>query len=202
MSAGRPHRRPAGSPELAELLRDPAVAQRLDRPFRVVTSHDVPDLAGYNVAGDVIYVDRHFWAAIKNGAMISGKRLTASGLTRALVTHEHVEKSLIDAKGYSYPQAHEFATVAEHAVVRRLGVAPDAYEAFIEPFIKRIAVERIVDPPKDLDCTPYLDDPDANDVRVLGVLQRLGVADAGRPQEVKHATCVTRAEPIRAGAQR
>jgi hypothetical protein len=209
MSAGhpRPNARHAG--ELAELLTDPAVARRLDRRFRVDTDHDVPDLAGYNIAGDVIYIDRHFWAAIKSGATIAGRRIAAAALARALVTHEHVEKSLIDAKGYKYPEAHELATVAEHTVVRRLGIAPNAYEAFLKPFIKRVAVEQITDPPKDLDATPYHDDPDANDWRVLEVLQRLGVTDASRskhvpdrdPGEVQHAPGVPRAEQIHAGAQ-
>jgi hypothetical protein len=71
----------------------------------------------------------------------------------------------------------------------------------LKPFIKRVEVERIVDPPKDLDTTPYRDDPDANDERVLAVLRTLGVADAAQSKEVPDAPGLPRAESVHAGAQ-
>jgi len=187
MSAGHPHRRPnlRHDIELAALRRDPAVAARLSRRFTVDTRHDVADLAGYDTAGDTVYIDRHLAAALRAGAVKLPGRTHSVGqiMMRALATHEHTEKALIDAKGFAYQAAHEFATLAEHQVLRAAGVAPFAYEAALRPFIKRVAHERIAAPPKDLDCTPYRDDPDATDRRVLAIYRRLGVTDAARPVE-------------------
>jgi len=188
MSAGHPHRRPnlRHDIELAALRRDPAVAARLGRPFTIDTRHDVADLAGYDTAGATIYIDRHLAAALRAGRVaLPGRRSAhiAPLVMRALATHEHTEKALIDAKGFAYQAAHEFATLAEHQVLRAAGVAPFAYEAALRPFIKRVAHERIAAPPKDLDCTPYRDDPDATDRRVLAIYRRLGVTDAARPVE-------------------
>jgi hypothetical protein len=188
MSAGHPHRRPneRHEAELAALRRDPAVARRFARRFRVDTEHDVADLAGYNVAGDVIYVDRHLAAALRAGDIrLPGKSASQVRriVLRALSLHEHVEASLIEAKGFAYQAAHEFATLAEHQAVRAAGVPPYAYEATLRPFIKRAETERIENPPKDLNTAPYRDDPDQKDRRVLAIYRRLGVTDAARPTE-------------------
>jgi hypothetical protein len=188
MSAGRPHRRPneRHAIELKDLRGDPAVARRMAQRFGIDTAHDIADLAGYSVDGATIHVDRHLAAALAAGRIkLPGRspQQSARIVLRALVMHEHMEKSLIDAKHFSYPAAHEFATLAEHQVVRAAGVSPPAYEAALRPFIKRAAVERIENPPADLDCTPYLDDPDANDRRVLAIYRRLGVRDAARAPE-------------------
>jgi hypothetical protein len=191
MSAGHPHRRPNArhAAELAALRRDPAVARRLAQYFRVDLAHDIADLAGYSTDGATIYIDRHLAAALHARQMALPDRapLPAGRIVlRALITHECVEKALIDAKNFSYPAAHEFATLAEHEIVRAAGIAPHAYEAALRPFIKRAAVEAIRHPPKNLDCTPYLDDPDHNDRRVLAILRRLGVRDAARRPEHDH----------------
>ena len=172
MSAGHPHRRPNArhAAELAALRRDPAVARRLAQYFRVDLAHDIADLAGYSTDGATIYIDRHLAAALHARQMALPDRapLPAGRIVlRALITHECVEKALIDAKNFSYPAAHEFATLAEHEIVRA-------------------AVEAIRHPPKNLDCTPYLDDPDHNDRRVLAILRRLGVRDAARRPEHDH----------------
>jgi hypothetical protein len=188
MSAGHPHRGPneRHAIELESLRRDPAVARRMAQRFGVDTAHDIADLAGYSVDGATIHVDRHLAAALAAGRIrLPGRspQQSARIVLRALVTHEHTEKSLIDAKHFSYPAAHEFATLAEHQVVRAAGISPHAYEAALRPFIKRAAVERIQDPPSALDCTPYIDDPDANDRRVLAAYHWLGVRDAARGAE-------------------
>jgi len=185
VSAGHPHRRPneRHDHELDALRAEPAVRRRLALRFRLDTNHDVADLAGYSTTGGVIYVDRHLYAALRAGMIeLPGRPAgeTVHLIVHALATHEHTEKSLIDAKGFSYPAAHEFATLAEHQALRRRGVAPFAYEAALRPYIKRAAAEQIEVPPKDLDCTPLLDDPDHNDRRVLAVYRQLGVDDAIR----------------------
>ncbi|MGA2127263.1 MAG: hypothetical protein ABSG76_14045 [Xanthobacteraceae bacterium] len=188
MSAGHPHRRlnARHEAELARLRRDPAVAARLGRRFAIDTRHDVADLAGYDTAGRTIYIDRHLAAALRAGRLaLPGRGNAQVGriVMRALATHEHTEKALIDAKGYSYPAAHEFATLAEHQLLRSAGVAPHAYEAALKPWIRRISRGPIETPPKQLDCTPYRDDPDRADQRVLAIYRRLGVTDAARPVE-------------------
>jgi hypothetical protein len=192
MSVGHPHRRPNArhARELTALRREPDVARRLARGFDVDTAHDVADLAGYDTTGGVIYVDRHLVAGLQAGRIrLAGKspRQVAALVMRALTIHEHTEKALIDAKKFSYPAAHEFATLAEHQLLRAAGVAPFAYEQALKLFIKRVSAEPVVSPPKDLDCTPYLDDPDDNDRRVLAIYRTLGVRDAMRPTD--HHVC-------------
>lgn len=178
MSHGSTHRFPAEhhTAELARLMAIPAVAERMaQRPSTSIT-HDVPDLAGYSTDGDTIYIDKDF---AKSGAR---------GLFQPLFEHEHVEKTLIDVLGYSYAAAHEMATAAEHKLVRDKGLDPAAYEKELAPFIKRTEHEKITNPPKDLDCHPYYEHPDAQDLKILARLAELGVVDAQHPrQKISHA---------------
>lgn len=138
----------------------------MDRGF------DVPDLAGYSTNGRTVFIDRSF----KPKEGLEGIEIDA------LTQHEHVEKTLIDVLGYSYSAAHEMATTAEHRILLRSGVHPDVYEKALKPFIKRAEHEKITKPPLDLDCHPYYDDPDSQDLKILAHLAKLGVADAQHPQ--------------------
>lgn len=174
MSHGSTHRFPAEhhEAELARLMAIPAVAKRVAQRPNVDREYDVPDLAGYSVDGGTVYIDRHFKP--KQGL----ERLKIEGL----VQHEHVEKTLIDVLGYTYAAAHEMATTAEHKLVQHLGFNPSIYEAALKPFIKRAETEKIIKPPLDLDCHPYYENPDAQDLKILARLAELGVKDAQHPQ--------------------
>lgn len=166
VSHGSTHRFPAEhhTAELARLMTIPAVAERMARAPEVITKFDVPDLGGYSVDGERVYIDR--------GAKLDP--VDVSGI----VEHEHVEKVLIDVLGYSYAQAHEMATAAEHHIVQANNGDPKAYEERLKPFIKRAEHEKITNPPKDLDCRPYYEHPSVQDLKILARLAELGVVDA------------------------
>ena len=88
MSAGHAHTRanlkhPA---ELARILARPGVRAYLARPFAIDDRHDIVDLAGYNVAGDTYFVDRHFAAAARAGDVtIAGAPATLEQLLVPLI---------------------------------------------------------------------------------------------------------------------
>lgn len=173
MSHGSTHRFPAEHhrAELARLMVIPAVAQRLHGPIQLSLDFDVPDLGGYSVDGKKIFIDKD-----------AARQLDAKD-KEGIIRHERTEKALIDALGYTYAAAHEMATTAEHEWVNTwAGNTPAAYESRLKPFIKRAEHEKIQNPPLDLDCHPYYEDPDAQDLKILARLAELGVKDAQQPQ--------------------
>ena len=173
MSHAAPHHFPAEHhvAELDRLMAIPAVAERMARRPEINTEFDVPDLGGYSIDGQRVYIDRH--------AKLD--RVEMAGI----VEHEHTEKILIDVLSYPYAQAHEMATVAEH----RLVSDPKAYEKRLKPFIKRSEHEKITKPPLDLDCRPYYESPNKQDLIILAHLARLGVKDAQHEhQKLSHAS--------------
>jgi hypothetical protein len=189
VNAGHAHRRPnlRHPRELRRELANPSMQRMLARPFRLVLTKDVPDLAGYSVAEPLnVYVDQDFMAALHAGQVVV-PRMAPHQIVQCLVRHEWVEKGLLDADNDInwYQDAHEFATLAEHEAVRATGARPADYERALRSLIKVVAVKPIVSPPPDLDCEPYVDHPDANDRRVLRAFQRLGVADAHKTPKEK-----------------
>src|SRR6185437_5563111 len=96
--------------------------------------------------------------------------------------HEAVEKVLLDAANpiNEYEAAHEFASAAEHEKVRAFGSTPLKYERGLERIIKFAQSKQPKLVPKDLDCAPYLDDPDTTDHRLLAQFRKLGVVDASK----------------------
>lgn len=174
VSHGSTHRFPAEhhSAELARLMAIPAVAQRTTGPIQLVLDFDVPDLGGYSVDGKKVFIDKD-----------AARKLDAKDI-EGIIRHERTEKALIDVLGYSYAAAHEMATTAEHEWVNTwVGNSPAAYEARLKPFIKRSEHEKITNPPFDLDCHPYYEHPDAQDLKILARLAELGVKDAQQPQK-------------------
>lgn len=183
MSAGHPHRRPneAHPLELKKLLAEPTAAAMMAKPPRLVVDFDVPDVGGYPVIGDWRYIDSDFVRAARSGQMrVPG--MTGQQIVQAILHHEWVEKVLLDADNGidSYQAAHEFATLFEHEFVRSLGVTPKDYERGIGPMLAVVEKKKIVRPPLDLDCEPYLDHPDAQDKLILADFVRLGVHDANK----------------------
>jgi hypothetical protein len=188
MTSGAPHRFPSHR-QLGELDRfwsDPQIIAWLSRPHEVISDFDCPDLAGYSTDGSRLYVDRHLakaapsigskpyktWLPVLVGIDHQNKR----------AGHEPAEKAAIDVWGYSYPAAHEdIATPNEHEYAKSLGIDWVAESKTLQRWVKRAEVERIEKPPLDLDCRPYYEDPDANDLKVLKRLAELGVVDAMHP---------------------
>jgi hypothetical protein len=149
------------------------------QPVKLDCSHDVPDAGGISVDRKTVYIDRRFAAAIKSGA-VRVRGMTPGQIIQAITEHEHTEKVVMDGDNPvdTYPPAHEYATAAEHDFVRKLGVDPARYEADILDALKSAERRDPENPPHDLWCGPYLDDPDANDKRVLAIFRRKGVGDA------------------------
>jgi hypothetical protein len=77
-----------------------------------------------------------------------------------LVTHEVVEKALLDQLELHYLHAHQIAVRTERAAVEAAGVSWTAYEGFMKKHEKEIEQERLENVPGDLDLTPYRDEKD------------------------------------------
>jgi hypothetical protein len=100
-------------------------------------THDIADLAGYNVPGTTRYLDRDFFHALTDpayaphlgiGPIDTG--LSPADTVECLMRHEGVEKVILDADNPidTYLPAHEHSTIAEHELVRQKGGTPLKYE--------------------------------------------------------------------------
>lgn len=189
MSAGHGHTRAnlRHPKELAKLLTEGGALGLMNRWERLDVEHDIPDLAGYNVAGAVRYLDQDVFRALFDpdyatkilGAPID-TGLTPEQTVTCIIEHEGDEKVLLDADNNvdTYQAAHEFATTGEHERVKAFGGTPVRYERGLASSIAHCAKKDPKKLPLDLACAPLLDDPDKNDVRVLKLLRRAGVTDA------------------------
>jgi hypothetical protein len=122
--------------------------------------YDIPYLAGYTRDGQTIFIDRH----MPKSFVYRGRRVYTD---RFLVVHEAVEKSLIQLLGLDYLMAHQIALHAEQAAVRAEGIQWDAYNAFMEKYIKAIGDEKLDKVPDNLDLTPYVDFHDAAELKQM-----------------------------------
>jgi hypothetical protein len=77
-----------------------------------------------------------------------------------LLTHEIVEKALLDELRLHYLRAHHIATRAERDAVKAAGIPWWAYQGFMKKHAKHIEEERLVKVPASLDLTPYRDERD------------------------------------------
>lgn len=192
MSAGHPHKAPnllVHTNELRHLLSSDDAPQLMERWNHFDLTHDIPYTAGYNVAGTTRYADRDFVRALydpKYAEQIIGQPID-TGLSpeqtlSCVLWHEAIEKVLLDAANpiVEYQAAHEFATAGEHEQVRKFGGMPVRYERGLERIIKFCVSKQPRHVPDDLCCAPYLDDPDANDRRILAAFRALGVTDASK----------------------
>lgn len=188
MSVGTHHHRPnrRHREELEHLIADPSFQKMWARPFRVVTSKQIPDTAGYNVAGSVFYIDRDFYnAVLSHRIVVPG--MTAAQIIRSILVHERTEKAVLDSDNAieDYSAAHEFATMAEHLAVTAAGGKPNAYEDAIRAAIKFNEKKPLTVVPADLDAEPYVDEPDAADKVAIAAMVRLGVVDAGKISKLR-----------------
>jgi len=134
MSAGDSHRRANTCvPSKVHALLSTGGAPELMRRWHGLSdAYDIPDLAGYNVAGTERYIDRDAMRAILDPAyaqQILGEPvrtgLSPKDTIDAILLHEAVEKVTLDADNAieHYDQgadhgAHEVATCGEHELVR------------------------------------------------------------------------------------
>lgn len=189
MSAGHGHGRPniKHHTELAKLLATGGAPELMKRWQKLDPSWDINDLAGYNVPGTIRYIDRDAFHAITDPAYAEhiGVGPIDTGLSpedtiACLIEHESDEKVLLDADNdvNSYPSAHEYATSGENAKVIEKGSTPLRYNRGLAKLIRFCERKTPTKVPHDYACAPLLDDPDANDKRVLALLQKLGCIDA------------------------
>jgi hypothetical protein len=140
VSAGHGHnRRPnlKHPNELRKLLTTGGAPELMQRWHSLDVTHDIPDLAGYNVPGTTRYLDRDFFHALTDpayaphlgiGPIDTG--LSPADTVECLMRHEGVEKVILDADNPidTYLPAHEHSTIAEHELVRQKGGTPLKYE--------------------------------------------------------------------------
>lgn len=123
-------------------------------------SYDIPYLAGYSLDGHTIFIDRH----MPKGFVYRGRKILTD---RFLIVHEAVEKSLIQLLGMHYLTSHQIALHAEQAAVRAEGITWEAYDEFMQQYIKTIEDERLSKVPDTLDITPYRDFHDSAELKQM-----------------------------------
>lgn len=116
-------------------------------------SYDVPYLAGYSKDGRTIYIDQD----LPKTFPFRGRRVEVDPF---LILHEAVEKALADRLGLVYQFAHQIALRVEQAAVRDSGIDWDAYDAFMQRYIKEAEEDQRYEIPPDLDLEPYEDEHD------------------------------------------
>ena len=137
---------------VSSLMLDRALDAILRR-IRIDRRHDIPYLAGYNIDGTIIYIDRH----VPKSFTFRGRKIVTD---RYLILHESVEKTLIDQLDLHYQHAHQIALRAEEAAVTADKVSWRSYDKFMQKYIKQLEDERIKKLPTDLDLKPYRDEHD------------------------------------------
>lgn len=177
---------PVNEPSPADvmaMLQAPDITAELVFPPLIIEDFDVPDFGGSSTNPQLVKV------FIDHRIAKARPKLKRTGLTYeewrpAVALHEQFENVLHRLRKMAYdppdgPSAHGFATVLEHLFVRqKLDADPDAYEADLAELIDETEAEDIRNPPLDLACFPYVDEPDARDLRILKRLAELGVVDA------------------------
>jgi hypothetical protein len=137
------------------------VVKVLRRRVRKIShAYDVPYIAGYSEDGKTVFIDRHLPRSFR-------WLLKTVRVEPFLLTHEIVEKALLDQLRLHYLHAHQIAVRAERDAVRAAGISWGAYQSFMKKHEKPIEEERLIRVPRDLDLTPYRDEKD------FGLLQRL-----------------------------
>lgn len=125
----------------------------LRRVGKIDRSYDIPYIAGYSRDGSTVFIDRH----MPSSHAYRGRRVQTD---RFLITHEIVEKTLLDGLHLHYLHAHQIALRIEQAAVRAAGISWRDYNRFTKAYEKKIGDERLVRVPRDLDLTPYREEHD------------------------------------------
>jgi hypothetical protein len=130
------------------------VVQAIRRRVRVVSrDYDVPYIAGYSVDGHTVFIHRHLPKSFR--WLTKNVRVDPF-----LVTHEIVEKALLDELRLHYLHAHQIAMRAERDAVKAAGVSWWVYQRFMKKYEKPIEKEKLLHVPPHLDLTPYRDEKD------------------------------------------
>src|SRR3954468_16641880 len=137
------------------------VVRAIRRRVRVVNrEYDIPYIAGYSMDGHTVFIDRHLPRTFR-------WLLKIVRVEPFLLTHEIVEKSLLDELRLHYVHAHQIALRAERDAVKAAGVSWWAYQRFMKQHERAIGEDLLVKVPSSLDLTPYRDQKD------FGLLKRI-----------------------------
>jgi hypothetical protein len=117
-------------------------------------------IAGYSVDGRTVFIDRNLPRTFR-------WLMKTVRVEPFLLTHEIVEKSLLDELRLHYLHAHQIAVRAERDAVKAAGVSWWAYQRFMKQHERAIEEKALVKVPKSLDLTPYRDEKD------FGLLKRI-----------------------------
>jgi hypothetical protein len=138
------------------------------RRVRVVNrGYDIPYIAGYSRDGHTVFIDRHLPRSFT-------WLMKTVRVEPFLLTHEIVEKALLDELRLHYLHAHQIAQRAERDAVKAAGISWWAYQRFMKQHEKPIEEERLVRVPAELDLTPYRDEKD------FALLRRLVQKERGK----------------------
>jgi hypothetical protein len=171
--------------ELFQILGEGDTAELYSRKVALDTDHDIPYGGGNSVDGETVYIDRRLYRELMN-YRTEVRGMTARQIVQAICEHEHTEWA-VDAGDNPvdvYLAAHGFAIAAEHKFVRMLSIDPDRYERCIAPALERCLRREPENPPRDLWCGPYLDDPDKRDLALLRIFRAKNVADAFKASKI------------------
>jgi hypothetical protein len=140
---------------LADVVK--AIRRRINKVSR---DYDIPYIAGCSRDGHTVFIDRHLPRTFR-------WLMKTIRVEPFIVTHEIVEKALLDELRLHYLHAHQIALRAEHDAVTAAGISWWAYQRFMKKHEKEISEERIKKVPATLDLRPYRDEKD------FSILQRL-----------------------------
>jgi hypothetical protein len=115
---------------ISEETLDEVVAAVLRRVGKIDRSYDIPYIAGYSRDGSTVFIDRH----MPRSFVYRGRRVLTD---RFLVTHEIVEKALLDQLSLHYLHAHQIALRIEQAAVRAAGIPWRTTTASPKPMKRR-----------------------------------------------------------------
>src|SRR3954466_8125833 len=123
------------------------------RVKKVSRDYDIPYIAGCSRDGHTVFIDRHLPRTFR-------WLLKTVRVDPFIVTHEIVEKALLDELRLHYLHAHQIAVRAERDAVKAAGLSWLAYQGFMKTYSKAIEEEKLQRVPPSLDLTPYRDEKD------------------------------------------
>src|SRR5712671_3117656 len=130
------------------------VVKAIRRRVRIIDrGYDIPYIAGYSVDGNTVFIDRHLPRTFR-------WLLKSVRVEPFLLTHEIVEKALLNELRLHYLHAHQIAGRAERDAVKAAGISWSGYQRFMKSHEKPIEEEKLIKVPATLDLTPYRDERD------------------------------------------
>jgi hypothetical protein len=186
MSTGHLHGDEKGEAELFEMLGEGDTAKLYARKVTLDTSHDIPYGGGNSVDGKTVYIDRGLYRDVMDGK-VAVRGMSPKQIIQAWVEHEHTEWAVDsgDNPVDAYLGAHGFAIAKEHNFVRMLRIDTERYEDCIAPALQRCQARDPENPPRDLWCGPYLDNPTSRDKELLRIFRAKGVVDAFKASKIE-----------------